>query len=125
MSFGRLRAIALDGSQPVGRRLIALGSAVQRYSWLTQTSYQSVREALTSRYGLGRRPPPDAAIRAAFGELDDARRAFLEMLAGFRALRRSEKRTGGRRPADAAVRALYRSARLGTPRQSGPLTSGA
>ena len=119
MGFRACCRTASDEREPIGRRYKALRSAVERYAWLTRTSFQSVFLQLKDRCNLrvGSPSPPDA-ISAATAMLEDARSEFLVLLNATAAQRRSEKHAGRRLPRKGAFRDLYRSARLGTPTAS-------
>lgn len=115
-SFARYCEVVRDGREPTGRRVLALGHAVQRYASLTRTSYQSVFTALAMRCALWRgRPDMDEPLRAAALELARARNAFLEHQRTVVAERRLSKRAGRRLPRANWEQDLRSAALLGQP----------
>lgn len=116
MSFRRYVSIALDETQPLGRRYMCVRCAGELYARLAHISFDSVFVHLGQRHafrvGL---PNTGETISAAAAELEASRDDFLGRLDAYRRARLGEKRRGRRSPATAALRDLLRAPRLGAP----------
>jgi hypothetical protein len=115
VSFAAHFRRALDPSEPSARRQRALAHAVESYSWLTHTSFDSVFAALAARHGFHRDGrPPERLISAVAADLDEARRGYLAALARYTAFRRLQAAQGCRGPRRELWAALRGCVTLGT-----------
>ncbi len=115
MSYATHRRRALDPSEPSAQRQGALAHAVESYSWLTHTSFDSVFAALAARHGFHRDGrPPERLIPAVVADLDEARRDYLAAAARYRSFRKLQTVQGCRGPRHELWAALRRCVTLGT-----------
>ena len=116
MSFRRCSSVALDATQPLGKRYTCLRQAGELYASLTRTSFESVFLHLRQRCGFRVGVPNTSeTISAAAAALQASRDDFLARLEAYRRARLREKREGRRSPVVAALHALHRDPGLGVP----------
>jgi hypothetical protein len=115
VSYSLDRREVADEALPTAYRYRALRRCVASYASLTNCGYRSVLDDLRLSHEVPREIRAEA-IRAAFAELDAARRRYLIVFFAFGELRRGQKRRGIRRPLRADVRELEDVITLGTPR---------
>jgi hypothetical protein len=116
-NFTRYCAVARDPRQPIGKRYKSLRYAVERYSWLTRTSFGSVFYELETRWGLKVGIPNSGEVlTAAATDLENARLLFLIHLNALSIRRKSEKLAGRRFPSADWVTTLSSGVTLGSAR---------